>query len=59
MAFVRIADFSGTLETVVFPRTLQENRTAFTVDRCLAVVGKMSERNGEKSMIVERVKVLA
>ncbi len=59
MAFVRVADFSGTLETVVFPRTLLENRTAFTVDRCLAIVGKMSERNGEKSLIVERVKVLA
>jgi DNA polymerase-3 subunit alpha len=59
MAFVRIADFSGTMETVVFPRTLQEHRTAFTVDRCLALVGKISERNGEKSMIVERVKVLA
>ncbi len=59
MAFIKLTDFSGTLEAVVFPRTLQEFRTAFTPDKCLAVKGKMSERNGQKSMIVERVKVLA
>ncbi len=59
MAFIRIADFSGELEAVVFPRTLVEFRTAFTPDKCLAIKGKMSERNGQKSMIVERVKVLS
>ncbi len=59
MAFIRLADFSGTIEAVVFPRILQEFRTAFTVDRCLAVKGKISDRNGEKTIIVERVKVLA
>jgi DNA polymerase-3 subunit alpha len=59
MAFVKVADFSGELETVVFPRTLVEFRSAFVPDKCLAIKGKMSERNGQKSMIVERVKVLA
>ncbi len=59
MAFVKVADFSGSLETVVFPRVLAEFRSAFTPDRCLAIKGKMSDRNGQKSMIVERVKVLA
>jgi DNA polymerase-3 subunit alpha len=59
MAFIRVADFSGTLEVVVFPRTLAENRTALTPDRCLAIKGKMSERNGSKSMIVDRIKTLA
>jgi DNA polymerase III subunit alpha len=58
MAFIKVADFSGSLETVVFPRTLIEFKSAFTLDRCLAIKGKMSERNGQKSMIVERVKVL-
>lgn len=58
MAFVKVADFSGELETVVFPRVLHEFRSAFTPDKCLAIKGKMSERNGQKSMIVERVKVL-
>ena len=58
MAFVKVADFSGSLDTVVFPRTLIEFKHAFTPDKCLAIKGKMSERNGQKSMIIERVKVL-
>ena len=58
MAFVKVADFSGELETVVFPRTLVEFRSAFAPDKCLAIKGKMSDRNGQKNMIVERVKVL-
>jgi len=58
MAFVKVADFSGSLETVVFPRILVEFRSAFAPDKCLAIKGKMSERNGQKSMIVEKVKVL-
>ncbi len=58
MAFMKIADFSGEMETVVFPRILVEFRSAFAPDKCLAIKGKMSERNGQKSMIVERVKEL-
>ena len=58
MAFVKVADFSGELETVVFPKVLVEFRTAFTPDKCLAIKGKMSERNGQKSMLVDKVKVL-
>jgi DNA polymerase-3 subunit alpha len=58
MAFVKVADFTGELDTVVFPKVLAEFRTAFTPDKCLALKGKMSERNGQKSMIIERVKVL-
>jgi DNA polymerase III subunit alpha len=58
MAFVKVADFTGELETVVFPRVLVEFRSAFTPDKCLAIKGKISERNGQKSMIVDKVKVL-
>lgn len=59
MAFLKLADFSGTMEAVVFPRTLSEFREAFIIDKCLAVKGKMSDRNGQKSLIIERVKVLS
>lgn len=58
MAFIKVTDFSGELEAVVFPKILVEFRTAFTPDKCLAIKGKISERNSQKSMIVERVKVL-
>ncbi|HEY9583641.1 MAG TPA: DNA polymerase III subunit alpha [Candidatus Paceibacterota bacterium] len=58
MAFMKVADFSGNMETVVFPRTLIEFKHALTPDKCIAIKGKMSDRNGQKSMIVERVRVL-
>ena len=58
MLFIKLADFSGSIEAVVFPRTLAEYRTSFTKDACVAIKGKVSERKGEKSIIVERVKRL-
>ena len=58
MAFIKVADFSGELETVIFPKILAEFRSAFIQDKCLALKGKVSERNGQKSMIVEKVKML-
>ncbi len=59
MAFMKVADFSGDMDTVIFPRTLAQFKHAFTPDKCLALKGKISERNGQKSMIVENVKVLS
>ena len=58
MLFIKITDFTGTLEAVVFPRTYQEFRSAFVPEQCLALKGRITERRGEKSMIVERVKKL-
>jgi len=58
MLFIKITDFTGTLEAVVFPRTYQEFRTAFVPEQCLALKGRITERHGEKSMIIERVKKL-
>ncbi len=58
MAFMKVADFSGSLETVVFPRVLFEFKNACVPDRCIAIKGKMSERNGQKSMIIEKIKIL-
>ncbi|MDR3558274.1 MAG: OB-fold nucleic acid binding domain-containing protein, partial [Candidatus Pacebacteria bacterium] len=58
MMFLRLADFTGSIECVVFPRVLFEFRSSIVLDRCLAVKGKISERNGEKSMIIDKVKGL-
>lgn len=59
MLFIKLADFSGSIEAVVFPRTLVEFKSSFTKDACVAIKGKVSERKGEKSIIVEKVKRLA
>jgi len=58
MMFLRLADFTGAIECVVFPRVLLEYRPHIATDRCLAVKGKVSERNGEKSLIIDKVKGL-
>ncbi len=49
MMFLRLADFTGSIECVVFPRVLFEYRSSIAVDRCVAIKGKISERNGDKS----------
>ncbi len=58
MAFVKIADFSGELEMVVFPRIYTEFKNLLTEDSCIVVLGKITERNGEKSLIVDKIKAL-
>ena len=58
MAFIKIADFTSSIEAVVFPKTYAQFKTSVVVDKCIAAVCKISERNGEISLIVERLKVL-
>ena len=59
MLFIRLADFTGTIEAVVFPRVYIELKNLFVPETCLAIKGKISERNGEKSVIVDRAKRLS
>lgn len=58
MIFGRVADFVGSTEIVVFPRTLSESPTLFNPGTCLMLKGKFSDRNGEASFVVEKAKVL-
>ncbi|MEI6396928.1 MAG: DNA polymerase III subunit alpha [Candidatus Taylorbacteria bacterium] len=58
MAFVTISDFSGTADSVVFPRTYREFREFIAPDRCLAIKATINTRNGEKSFVIDRVKGL-
>lgn len=58
MLFIKITDFTGTMDAVVFPKIYREFRTAFVPDQCLAMKGRVTERRGERSLIIERVKKL-
>jgi DNA polymerase-3 subunit alpha len=58
MAFIKIADFTGSIDAVVFPRTYAQYKNAVIADKCIAAICKVSERNGEVSLIIERLKVL-
>jgi DNA polymerase-3 subunit alpha len=58
MAFMTIADFSGSAEVVVFPRSYKEFAAHLVIDKCLAIKATVNSRNDEKGFILERVKVL-
>ena len=58
MLFLRLADFTDTIEAVVFPRLFASKENIFRTDACLALKGKVSLRNGETSVICEEVREL-
>lgn len=58
MAFIRLSDFSGSIETVVFPRTFNQFKDVLVPEKCVAIRGKLSIRNGEASIIIDSLKEL-
>ncbi len=56
MAFAKVADFASSIEVVLFPKTYEEVKQLFSGEKCLAIEGKLSERNGEKSIVADKVK---
>ena len=58
MMFAKIQDFSGSIEVVIFPKTLAEFKDIFTLDKCIAIKGKITTRNGTRSILAEKAKVL-
>lgn len=59
MMFVRLADMTGTIEVVVFPRVFEEFKKFLVAEKCVAIKGKISNRNDEISLIAEKIKELA
>ncbi len=58
MAFVRIEDFSGATDVVVFPDAYAEFKQFILPEACVAIKGKVSKKNGETSFIAEKFKAL-
>ncbi len=58
MLFLKIADYTGSIESVVFPKTLKLYENIFTQDNCVAIKGRLSQRNGIPSIVVEKAKAL-
>ena len=59
MLFLKLADFTDTIEAVVFPRLLSARGAKFAVDACVALKGNISMRNGAPSIICEDVRLLS
>jgi DNA polymerase-3 subunit alpha len=58
MAFVKIANKTGSLEVVIFPKIYAQYTEIFAVDGCVAIKGKRSDRNSEFSFIADAAKRL-
>lgn len=58
MAFLRIKDLDDTMECVVFPKTFLDARRFCEMEKLVLIKGKVSDRNGEISMIVNEIKEL-
>ena len=58
LVFMKLSDFSGTIEVAVFPRVLTEFKDFVKPDACIAIKGKVSKRKGETSFIAEKIKAL-
>lgn len=58
MAFVKIADLSGNIEAAIFPRTYAAHKEILKPENVIALKGKLSERNGELSMVADKLKAL-
>jgi DNA polymerase-3 subunit alpha len=56
MAFLKISDLTDSIEAVVFPSIFKESVDILVPEKCIAFSGKVSLRNGEKSIIIEAVK---
>jgi DNA polymerase-3 subunit alpha len=58
MAIVKMADFTGTIELAVFPKTYKDVSDILVKENCIAVKGKVNIRNDEKSIALESIKIL-
>ncbi len=58
MCFMKMADLTGSIEVVVFPRIMIEFKKFLIPEKCVAVKGKISLRNGSISIIADKFKEL-
>ncbi|MEX0933744.1 MAG: DNA polymerase III subunit alpha [Candidatus Paceibacterota bacterium] len=58
MAFAKIADINDRIDAVIFPRTYALHRDLLEEPVALLINGKISHRNGELSLVVEKIKKL-
>ncbi len=58
MAFIVLGDQTDTIEMVAFPTTYAEQKDLFQIGQCVAIKGKLTIRNDEPSIAIDRVKAL-
>ena len=58
MVFLKISDMSDSIEAVAFPKILEEFQDILVPESCVVVKGTFSLRNGEKSVLIDKVKLM-
>jgi DNA polymerase-3 subunit alpha len=58
MLFLKLADLSDTIETVVFPKIMEEFKDIIAPENCIVIKGVFSTRNGSQSVLVDKIKLL-
>jgi len=58
MAFLNITDQNNSIEAVAFPKVLQEFKEILKEGTCIVIKGKVSNRNDEKSILIDKAKLL-
>lgn len=56
MAFLAIEDKTGSTDAVVFPRVYEETKELFEANRPILIAARVSERDGSKSVFIEKAK---
>jgi DNA polymerase-3 subunit alpha len=56
MAFIKISDYTGSIDAVVFSKLFETSKEILNKDTIIALQGKITERNGEKSIMIENFK---
>ncbi len=58
MALITLRDYSGFMEVAVFPETYKRYKDAIVIDTPLLFKGKVSTRNGDRTMAIDEIKKL-
>ncbi|MBI5732213.1 MAG: DNA polymerase III subunit alpha [Candidatus Magasanikbacteria bacterium] len=58
MLFVSLEDTTGQAEVVVFPRIYEQFKSLLQAGKEICVLGKYSEREGEKKIVAEKVEAI-
>lgn len=55
MAFCKLEDVTGTMEAVIFPKLYRQTQAMWTDGQLVIVEGKVSTRDGEQKILVDKV----
>ena len=53
MLFMKVEDFTGKMEVVIFPNLLERNPRALQENKIVFIAGRVDDRNGEIKIVAD------